>query len=116
MSTPDQRSLHDQILSLRRLGIDAGLYDAVDFLVNTDNHVRCRQELANHFADILAASAYDLLSKKSTGKSERQRQISICKKAISGLRSGSLEGSRVSPAENVLLRLEKILKEFDTCV
>ncbi len=55
-------------------------------LLDLVRHIRTYRDMATHFADILAATAEDLLSKKSTSKSERARQASIVLHTLSDLK------------------------------
>lgn len=72
------------------------------------------EAIAAYFADVLAASAYDLLSKKSTSKTERRRQLSICTTALESLRAQRLIKARPSIRSNVMKRLEDILAKFNS--
>lgn len=69
------------------------------------------ERMAVYFADVLAASAYDLLSKKGTSKAERGRQLRIRQTALESLRANHLP-PRPSTKAGVEKRLENILEKF----
>jgi len=71
------------------------------------------KEIALYLADCHAATAYYELSKRSTSKSERERQISLCKLAHESIKNGYIAGKRISSEENVLERLNNIIETFE---
>ena len=71
------------------------------------------EAIAIYLADVLAASAFGLATKKSTSRSERRRQTEICQTALDSLKAGVLVnrfGPR--PKESVITRLEEVLVEL----
>lgn len=67
------------------------------------------REMATGFADILAASASDLLWKKSTGKNERGRQANIVLQAHSDLKHETCTQAIRRERDAVIKRLADII-------
>lgn len=73
--------------------------------------LRNYKKMAIYFANVLSASAEGLLMKKSTGKSERARQVNICREASEMLENEYGGGGRCRQTrEEVAARLTDILK------
>lgn len=72
-------------------------------------------QLVSYFGSVLVASAEELFCRKSTSKTERERQISICSTVLASLKAKALVGK---PSGNnmhdVVRRTEKAIRLAET--
>jgi hypothetical protein len=69
------------------------------------------KDIAIYLADCHAATAYDLLAKRHTSKTERARQLMLVNTCLECLKTGELN-HRKSRLEDVISRLERTQNEF----
>ena len=67
------------------------------------------KSIAVYAADVLAASGYELVRRKSTSKAERRRQIAIAQSMRDALKAGTLVKERARSIDSVIERLESVL-------
>ena len=80
--------------------------EILDLKIELDNW----KNLAVYLADIHAANAVEVLSKKSSSQSAKRRHVSIVETCLLGIKHGALIGKHASKEEAVIERLEKALK------
>lgn len=81
----------------------------------TEDDLRAERDgwkmLAVYLADIHAANAEEIFSRKHESKTEKRRQAAIVDLCLIGLKTGQLVGKIASKPENVISRLEDTKKD-----